>query len=488
MMKLNDVLEPLRFTSFISKENPVVTSLEMDSREVKKGTLFFCIKGYTVDGHDFAKDAENKGAVAMIAEHPLSVNVPVIIVKDAKRAMAKLACHFYNNPTRSLNLIGVTGTNGKTTVTHLIERMMIDHQKKTGLIGTMYTKIGEQEQETKNTTPESLPLQQIFRKMVDNDVDTAIMEVSSHALHLGRVRGCDFDVAVFTNLTPDHLNYHGTMEAYLYAKGLLFAQLGNQFSNKVAILNTDDPASEELAKMTTVDIVTYGVKNQADISANNIKMTPAGTSFELTVFKESIQISMKLIGMFNVYNALAATAAAVVSNIPVKQVKQSLESISGVTGRFEPVNEGQDFTVIVDYAHTPDSLENVLNTVKEFATNDIYAIVGCGGDRDRTKRPVMANIAVELATKAIYTSDNPRSEDPKQIIDDMVKGVSRTNYEVVIDRAKAIKQAINEAKSGDIIVIAGKGHETYQIIGDKILDFDDREVARRALKERISKC
>jgi UDP-N-acetylmuramoyl-L-alanyl-D-glutamate--2,6-diaminopimelate ligase len=459
----------------------------MDSRRVKEGTVFICIKGYTVDGHDFAEKAADQGAVAIIAERPLPVSIPVIVVTDTKRAMAKLACHFYGNPTQKLHLIGVTGTNGKTTVTHLIEKVMQDAKRKTGLIGTMYTKVGSRQYETKNTTPESLPLQQLFHEMVDEKVETVMMEVSSHALHLGRVRGCDFNVAVFTNLTPDHLDYHNSMEAYLYAKGLLFAQLGNTFQDKVAVLNKDDPASIELSRLTTADVVTYGVKENADVMATNVRITPAGTTFDIHAFGERETISLQLIGMFSVYNALAATAASLVSNVRLRDVKNSLEQVKGVSGRFEPVDEGQNFTVIVDYAHTADSLENVLKTVKEFAAKRIFAIVGCGGDRDRTKRPVMAQIASTYADRAIFTSDNPRSEDPKQIIQDMIAGVNNEQYEVIVDRKKAIKQAIKEAEKDDIIVIAGKGHETYQIIGDKTIHFDDREVAREGIAERANK-
>ncbi|WP_227935985.1 UDP-N-acetylmuramoyl-L-alanyl-D-glutamate--2,6-diaminopimelate ligase [Alkalihalobacillus deserti] len=484
-MKLQELLKPLRFQHNIIKENPNVSSLEMDSRNVKNGTVFICIQGYTVDGHDFAIQAEKQGAVAIIAERPLSVSIPVIIVKDTKRIMAKLACHFYDNPTKKLHLIGVTGTNGKTTVTHLIEKIMQDASKKTGLIGTMYTKIGDTEQETRNTTPESLPLQGLFKEMVEAQVDTVMMEVSSHALHMGRVRGCDFNVAVFTNLTQDHLDYHQSMEAYLFAKGLLFAQLGNTFSDKVAILNADDPASLELSRLTTVDVVTYGINELADIKAENIIITPSGTKFDMIAFGKRETISMNLIGLFSVYNALAATAASLVSNVPLSTIKESLQQIQGVAGRFETVDEGQDFTVIVDYAHTSDSLENVLKTCKEFAQKQIIAIVGCGGDRDKTKRPIMAKIAVDYADRAIFTSDNPRSEDPEQIIKDMTAGVNEGEYVMILDREKAIKQAIKEANPDDIIVIAGKGHETYQDIGGKKHHFDDREIARLAIRERV---
>lgn len=488
MMKLRELLQPLRFEKIITNDNPEVTSLEMDSRQVKEGTVFFCVKGYTVDGHDYAKQAEERGAVAIIAERRLPVSIPVIVVSDTKRAMAKLACHFYQNPTEKMHVIGVTGTNGKTTVTHLLEKIMQDASKKTGLIGTMYTKIGEEKYETRNTTPESLTLQHLFKLMVDAGVECAMMEVSSHALHQGRVRGCDFDVAVFTNLTPDHLDYHDSIEAYLYAKGLLFAQMGNTFRDKVAVLNVDDPASLELSRMTTADVVTYGITGQADVMATNIEMNAAGTTFTLSAFGEEVMISMHLIGMFSVYNALAAATAALVSGVSLEGIKNSLELVKGVAGRFETVDSGQDFTVIVDYAHTSDSLENVLKTITGFAKKRIFAVVGCGGDRDRTKRPVMARIATKYADLAIFTSDNPRSEDPQQIIKEMVAGVEDGKYEVIVDREMAIKKAVNNADPGDIIVIAGKGHETYQILNDKTIHFDDREVASQAIKERLTSC
>nr|WP_100373296.1 UDP-N-acetylmuramoyl-L-alanyl-D-glutamate--2,6-diaminopimelate ligase [Bacillus sp. FJAT-45037] len=484
MIKLQELANVLRGFEWKNEGNPTIHQIEMDSREVQSGTLFFCVEGYTVDGHDYAAQAVEKGAVAIVANRVLpSIDVPVIIVRDTKRAMAKLSTYFYGNPTSNMHLIGVTGTNGKTTVTHLLEQMMKDVKKKTGLIGTMYTKIGDVELKTLNTTPESITLQKRFKEMVDAGVDTALMEVSSHALHLGRVRGCDFDVAVFTNLTPDHLNYHKTMESYLYAKGLLFAQLGNSFSDKVAVINVDDQASEELLKMTTVDVLTYGIKIKADVMAKQINIAAAGTTFILEAMGEQIDIEMKLIGMFSVYNALAAASAALASGVSLKDIKDSLERVEGVSGRFESVDSGQDFTVIVDYAHTSDSLENVLTTVKEFAKGSISVVVGCGGDRDRSKRPVMASIATKYADQAILTSDNPRSEDPKQILDDMVEGLDAENYTVILDRKEAIYQAIGEAKKDDIIVIAGKGHETYQILGSRTIHFDDREVAREAIKE-----
>ncbi|MCM3726044.1 UDP-N-acetylmuramoyl-L-alanyl-D-glutamate--2,6-diaminopimelate ligase [Neobacillus cucumis] len=486
-MKLQMLLESLHAIVPYKGENPEITSIENDNRKVQKGSLFICIKGYTVDGHDFAESAVKNGAVAILAERPLDLEVPVVLVNNTTRAMAVLADAFYGQPTKSLHLIGITGTNGKTTTSHLIEKIFADAGEKTGLIGTMYTKIADKTIETKNTTPESLTLQKTFKQMVDAGVNTAVMEVSSHALDLGRVHGCDYNVAVFTNLTQDHLDYHQTMEEYKRAKSLLFAQLGNTFDlnkPKFAVLNADDPAAEMYSRSTAAHVVTYGIEQEADIKAKNIQMTPKGTVFDLEMKGVSYPIRMQLIGKFSVYNVLASITTALVSGLEIEQIIQSIESVEGVAGRFELVNAGQDFTVIVDYAHTPDSLENVLKTIQHFAEKRVFVIVGCGGDRDRTKRPIMAQIACKFATDPILTSDNPRSEDPVGILKDMEEGVQGENYQVIPDRRKAIFTAVSQASPGDVILIAGKGHETYQIIGKEVLDFDDRLVAREAIKGR----
>jgi UDP-N-acetylmuramoyl-L-alanyl-D-glutamate--2,6-diaminopimelate ligase len=464
-----------------------IVSIENDHRKVVTGSLFICIKGYTVDGHDFASQAVENGAVAVIAEKELSLDVPVYIVNNSSRAMAMLADAFYEQPSHHLHLIGITGTNGKTTTSHIIEKVLSDYGKKTGLIGTMYTKIGEKIIETKNTTPESLTLQKTFKQMVDEGVDSTVMEVSSHALDLGRVHGTDFNVAVFTNLTQDHLDYHKTMEEYRRAKGLLFAQLGNTFnvnSPKYAVLNVDDTASKEYIKTTAAPIITYGIDQQADLQATNIKMSASGTQFDLLTPLGKKKVSIQLIGKFSVYNVLASIGAALASKIPLDDIIRSIEGVQGVSGRMELVDAGQSYAVIVDYAHTPDSLENVLNTILQFAKKRVFVVVGCGGDRDRTKRPIMAKIASELATDPIFTSDNPRSEDPVEILKEMEMGATSKRYQVIVDRKEAIAFAITQAESDDIILIAGKGHETYQQIGKQTFPFDDRVVAKEAIKER----
>ncbi|UQD51616.1 UDP-N-acetylmuramoyl-L-alanyl-D-glutamate--2,6-diaminopimelate ligase [Bacillus methanolicus] len=486
-MKLHTLLKFLHPLVPYNGDDPEITAIHNDNRLVEPGSLFICIKGHTVDGHDFAQSAVEKGAAAILAERDLQLDVPVIIVKDTYRAMAVLADAFYGQPSHKLHLIGITGTNGKTTTSHLIEKIFSDAGKKTGLIGTMYTKIGDQTFETKNTTPESLTLQKTFKQMIDSGVETAVMEVSSHALVYGRVHGCDYNVAVFTNLTQDHLDYHKTMDEYRRAKGLLFSQLGNTFCHdkpKFAVLNADDPASREYIQSTAAHVITYGIDQPADIKAENLKITANGTVFDLITPFGVEKISMKLIGKFSVYNVLASIGACLVSGISLKQMIKSIEEVEGVPGRFELVNAGQDFAVIVDYAHTPDSLENVLKTVKQFAERNIYVVVGCGGDRDRTKRPLMAKIACKYATHPIFTSDNPRSEDPLQIIRDMEEGVKGKQYKSIVDRKEAITYAINNAQKGDVILIAGKGHETYQQIGSEVFDFDDRVVAKEAIEKR----
>lgn len=487
-MKLDDLLHALFTYKQMGEGNPEITSVESDNREVQAGSLFVCIPGYTVDGHDFAKDAVNKGAVAIISEKEMDLTVPVIVVKDTHRALAEIANHYFQNPTEAFSLIGVTGTNGKTTVSHLIEKVHRDQHQKTGLIGTINIKIGDEEFETKNTTPEPLLLQKQFAKMREQNVDTAVMEVSSHALTLGRVRGCDYDIAVFTNLSQDHLDYHGTMAEYRQAKGLLFAQLGNTYHSdqkKIAVLNADDDASSDYEKMTSAHIFSYGIEKPADVNASGIAFSANGTTFKLHTPEEEREVKLKLTGKFSVYNALAAIAACLASRIELSDILTSLEAIEGVPGRFELVDEGQNFPVIVDYAHTPDSLENVLTTVREMAKGKVFAIVGCGGDRDRTKRPLMAKIATRIADTTVLTSDNPRSENPEHILDDMVEGVNG-HYVRITDRAEAITHAIKQASEGDVVLIAGKGHETYQVIGENVYDFDDRVVASQAIKERQS--
>lgn len=486
MVTLHELTKQLFIKKIINRDNPTVTSLVMDSREVTEGSLFFCVKGYQVDGHDFAKEAEEKGAVAVVAERVVDVDIPIVLVREVKRAMAILSAYFYNEPSKKLRVIGITGTNGKTTTSHFIDSILQKNKKKTGVIGTLYTKIGSVTRETKNTTPESLLLQQTFAEMVEKNVEYCVMEVSSHALDLGRVRGVSFDTAVFTNLSKDHLDYHETMESYGQAKGLLFSQLGNTFDgNKMVILNGDDPLSKYYEKITAQQILTYGLEKGNDVVAREVTMTPFGSTFQLVTPWGEKRVRFPLAGKFNVYNALAAASVCLVEGIPLKDIVSALERVKSVDGRFQSVDVGQSFAVIVDYAHTPDSLENVLSTIQAMTGGNIYTVVGCGGDRDKTKRPEMAKIAATYSHHAFFTSDNPRTEDPEHILQDMVNGVkNETNYTVIVNRKEAIHEAIGKAKKGDVVLIAGKGHETFQIIGKETFPFDDRLVAEKAIIER----
>ncbi|MBC1473495.1 UDP-N-acetylmuramoyl-L-alanyl-D-glutamate--2,6-diaminopimelate ligase [Listeria grandensis] len=494
-MELKKLIQAIPYNRIMQVKEDVlhieINAVEQDSRQVRDGTLFVCIDGEVVDGHDYAKIAQEQGAVAIVAERMLAdVTLPIILVQDGKRAMAMLAAAFYENPTAEMALIGITGTNGKTTVSHLIEFILADHAVTTGLIGTMYRKIGAEILETKNTTPDSLTLQKTFRQMRQAKVTTAIMEVSSHALVQGRVYGSEYDIAVFTNLSQDHLDYHKTMEEYAHAKSLLFAQLGNGYGGvaKTAVMNADDAYARFMTEATGVSLLSYGIEKEATFQARNIRISSKGTAFDLHFQGEVIHAELKLIGKFNVYNALAAIAtvyAAKEGPDTLPEIIASLEKVPGVAGRFELVDAGQQFPVIVDYAHTPDGLENVLKTVSEFATGRIFVVVGCGGDRDKGKRPQMAQIAVKYATDPIFTSDNPRTEAPMQIIEDMLAGVPNATYAVKEQRHDAIRFAVNQAKAEDVILIAGKGHETYQIIGDVVHDFDDRIEARDAILAKI---
>jgi UDP-N-acetylmuramoyl-L-alanyl-D-glutamate--2,6-diaminopimelate ligase len=486
-MELKELLTYLVNYEMDIVANPEITSIEQDSRKAGEGCLFICIEGFIYDGHDFADQAAANGAAAILSERDLSLkaSIPIIKVKDTKRAMAILADAFFGHPTQNLHLIGITGTNGKTTTSHLIEKVFREAGKNTGMIGTIEMKIKERSYKVSNTTPDSLFLQNAFYQMKEEQVDVAVMEVSSHALDQGRVRGCDFDIAVFTNLTQDHLDYHKNMEEYQFSKSLLFSQLGNAYhraDRKVAVLNNDDPASRMFERITSAQVISYGIDHDSDIRAKNISIGSKGTTFMLETPKGNRQVTLKLIGKFSVYNVLAAISTCLLSGLDLDQIIRSLEKVEGVPGRFEPVVEGQEFTVIVDYAHTPDSLENVLRTIKEFSKGKVTVVIGCGGDRDRAKRPLMAGIAVDLADEAIFTSDNPRSEDPLQILKDMEEGADEGKYTTIPDRKKAIEHAVSKADADDIILIAGKGHETYQIIGKEVYDFDDRIVAKEAIK------
>ncbi|WP_010270136.1 UDP-N-acetylmuramoyl-L-alanyl-D-glutamate--2,6-diaminopimelate ligase [Paenibacillus senegalensis] len=493
-MQIKELASLITPSKLTGNEQAKIKGIQIDSRKVNEGDLFICLTGSLKDGHDYARQAIDNGATALVTEKRLEVEVPQLIVKNSRLAMAIIADHFYQHPSKELKVIGVTGTNGKTTTTYLLEKILNDHGCSTGLMGTIEMKIGGQIYPVLNTTQDAADLQKSFRQMKDEGENYCVMEVSSHALEMGRVKGVHFRTALFTNLTQDHLDYHGTMERYREAKGLLFSRLGNTYASSeaersYAVLNADDPASEYFARMTSAQVITYGINNEADVRAHNIRITSQGTAFTLSTFKGEQDVNLKLIGKFNVYNALGAVAAALLENIPLEEIVSSLERTGSVQGRMEVVDEGQPFLVLVDYAHTPDGLENALSTISEFAEGQIFSVFGCGGDRDRTKRPQMGEIAARYSDYVFVTSDNPRSEEPEAILDDiepglLEAGLTADQYEKISDREEAIRRAIDKAGPKDVILIAGKGHETYQIINGTTRHFDDREAARQAIRGR----
>lgn len=493
-MNLREISRLFTVSRIIGDENQTFTGVQSDSRKVGPGDLFLCVRGLVVDGHRFAAKAVEQGAAALVVEEPLPLDVPMLVVKDVRFAMAVIASRFYGYPSREMKVIGVTGTNGKTTTTYILEKILTDRGLRTGLMGTVRMRIGEEEFPAENTTQEALELQRNFRRMRDVGTDYCLMEVSSHALDLGRVKSVRFRTALFTNLTQDHLDYHKTMEDYRSAKGLLFSRLGNELpgdpeERSYAVLNADDPASAYYAKQTAVEVLTYGIDNPSDVRAENIRITAKGTSFRLVTYLGETDVHLKLVGKFNVYNALGAVAVSLLEGVSLEQVKESLEGMLPVEGRMEAVDEGQDFLVLVDYAHTPDGLENALAAVKEVAEGRVITVFGCGGDRDRTKRPKMGRIAARYSDYVLVTSDNPRSEDPEAILKDIEPGVldaglPEEKYAMIADRRTAIQKAIEMASPKDVVLIAGKGHETYQLIKGATLHFDDREEARIALRSR----
>jgi len=472
--------------------NKPITSLTYDSRQAKPGTLFVCLSGAKVDGHDYILQAHNSGAVAVLVEKDVTVpaNVTIIRVPSTRVAMQTIAPYFFDYPARKLRMIGVTGTNGKTTTTYLIRSILKHAGYQVGIIGTIQTVIGERSLPVKNTTPDVIELQATLAEMVKNGMDYAVMEVSSHALALGRTAGCEFDVGVFTNITRDHLDFHVTFENYIDAKAELFRMLGapNVYKqNKSAIINADDSAANTILQNTKCRSITYSIQHSADIRAENIEILAAGATFSAAGWFGTIPLQLKITGTFNVYNILAAIGVCLAEGIDCNIIREALEKFESVPGRFELVDEGQPFSVIVDYAHTPDGLENILKTARQFADKRIIVVFGCGGDRDRTKRPIMGRIAAELADVVIATSDNPRSEDPAFILSEIETGITEAlsegkTYEKIIDRRQAIERALAIAQRDDIVIIAGKGHENYQILKDKTISFDDKEVARQIIR------
>lgn len=478
-MLVRDLLRGVNYQVLQGTDDVSIDGLSWDSRRVGKNSLFICVRNVNADRHDFAIQAVEAGASVLVIEHEVGdipANVSVIKVDNTRKTMATIACAYYGHPSKYLNLIGITGTNGKTSVSWFISRILEETGRKTGIIGTIENRTGSgilKVEKLNPTTPDSIELQAMLREMLDEGVTDAALEVTSSALVNYRVEHCQFHIGVITNLTQDHLDEHGTMENYKNAKMKLFKMC------RYGVVNADIPIYSEIRENASCEkIISYGIDADADFRAENIQYAINGVGFTLNFCGRKRDIWLQVPGKFSVYNALAAAGACYLSGLSPEQIVKGLEKIKGVRGRFESVPNPKGCLVIVDYAHTPDGLENILNSIKEFAKKKIYTVFGCGGDRDRTKRPVMGEIAGKLSDYCIITSDNPRTEDPAGILDDIEAGILKTGcpYDKVADRRDAIYSALEKAEAGDIVLIAGKGHETYQIFADHTIHFDDREV------------
>ncbi len=470
-----------------------INAITDDSRAVSPHSLFVAVKGEQVDGHEFIPAAMRGGIVALLSQQPVSeVSLPFVRVDDSRKALGLLGGRFYGDPSSKIRMIGVTGTNGKTTTTYICKALLEALGHPVGLIGTVANQIGERSMPATHTTPGSLELQQLLAKMVTSGCTTAVMEVSSHALAQDRTSGCEYDVAVFSNLTQDHLDFHKTMEEYFQAKLKLFTGLkGGLKTNKRAIVNIDAPYGTRIVERCQVPVWTYALNAKADLRAEAVRLSLQGTTFTAATPVGNFPIESHLVGEHNVYNLLAAIGVALHEGATPEQIREAVARVTNVPGRFERVIAGQPFTVAVDYAHTEDALVRLLTSAQVLKTGRIITVFGCGGDRDRGKRPKMGEAAVRYSDVVILTSDNPRTEDPLSILEQVEVGViealrlrPHVQYRKVSDRRDAIQEAVREAQSGDMVLIAGKGHEDYQIIGTKKVHFDDREVAR-AVIERL---
>ena len=478
-MKLTELLADVDVKKIIGAEQLNITGIAFNSMEVRPGNIFVCISGFKTDGHKYAPDAIERGAIAIIAERDMSdLGVTCIVCDNTRAALAAAAAAFYGHPERRFRLIGITGTNGKTTATYLIKSVLESLGRKVGLIGTNQNMIGAEIIPSNHTTPDALELMKLFSQMAEKGAEYVVMEVSSHSLALDRVTACRFDVGAFTNITQDHLDFHETMEKYLEAKGILFG------ISKAGVINRDDNGSDYLIGCSKCDrLLTYGIENECDLRASEVELSEKGVAFKVTYGGKDYHVELGIPGMFSVYNALTALGCLVSAGIHMDDAVEGLKNARGVKGRVEVVETNRDFSVIIDYAHTPDGLYNVIRTIRGFCKGRIITLFGCGGDRDAGKRPKMGRIAAELSDYCVVTSDNPRSEDPAAIIADVVKGVEggKCDYKVVVNRFEAIETALDMAQPNDVVLLAGKGHETYQILADRTIDFDEREIVRKLL-------
>jgi len=461
-----------------------ISSLSCDSRAIEKNSLFVALSGAQFDGKEFIAQAVDKGACVVVADDPLlnrQSTEKVCYLYDSQPFvfLRKLAQKYFGKSSDKIRVIGVTGTNGKTTIVYLMESILKSAGLNSGIIGTINYRIGNKTTPSLNTTPGFLQNQNLLAEMVREHTDYCIMEVSSHALDQGRVDLIDFKTAIFTNLTSDHMDYHKTRENYFNAKSKLFTELS---SGANAVINVDDGHGRKLISMTDANIITYGIDNQADVMAKDIQAHISGTQFKLVCPEGQANIRTNLVGRYNISNILAAAAAGLAEGLSLDQIKKGIEQLRMVSGRLEKIEYGQDFTILIDYAHTQDALENVLETIRETSDAKIILVFGCGGDRDKTKRSKMGHVADQLADRIIITNDNPRTEDPQSIIDDIVAGIHGDHHEVIINREEAIQKAMDIARPGDVVLITGKGHERYQIFNDKTINFDERQIIREYLR------
>ncbi len=508
-MKLGELAGTLERPSSLPPDwlDREVLDIAYDSRKVRPGSLFVAVRGFHSDGHLFILQAVKLGAVAVVTERYSSTaaatNTPQIVVEDSRRALALLANAFYDHPSQKLALIGITGTNGKTTTAYLVKAIIEAAGGAAGLIGTIDYRVGDNVYPAPNTTPESLDLQRLLAEMVGLGATHCVMEVSSHALELGRTLGCTFAAAAFTNLTQDHLDFHGTMDAYFRAKLLLFSGLA---PDRSAVVNLDDARAGEIIKATKAKIITTGMAARADVQpAGTVQHGIRGLSFEVTTPSGAVPVESPLVGRHNIHNILTAVGIGTALGFSTEAISRGIKNMKAVPGRMEKVDEGQPYGVVVDYAHTEDALIRLLEAVRELASSRIITVLGCGGDRDRTKRPKMGAAAIRGSDVVIVTSDNPRTEDPLSIIGEIEQGMTegmrmpspdaapdpvrgRTPYAVIPDRQTAVAAAIGMAKPGDVVVLAGKGHEDYQIIGNTKIHYDDREAAREEIRKSILHC
>ncbi len=497
-MKLFDLVKGIPDAQYIQDVEMDVTGIAYNSARVKKGDLFVAVPGFKADGHDYIPDALERGAVALLVTDPGSLpgilppGVAAVRVKDARAALARAADVFFRHPSGGIKLVGVTGTNGKTTTTFLIDSICRSAGMSTGLVGTVRYRIGDVDLPVERTTPEALDLQEMFARMVEEGVHVAAMEVSSHALDLHRVDGCEFAVGIFTNLSQDHLDWHKDMDNYYMAKRKFFKPAPDDaIVVRNAAVNIDDDYGRRLLRDMKAGALTFGIGAGCDLRGEMLELELKGSRVRFSYQGEEREFSTSLVGDFNLYNMLAATSAALLLELDLDRAIAGIQSCPGVPGRFQPVEEGQEFAVIVDYAHTPDSLAKAVQSARKVSRERVITVFGCGGDRDRGKRPLMGRHAAELSDLTVITSDNPRSEDPLAIISEIESGMGdaavRTVYEVVPERREAIARALDEARPGDVVLIAGKGHEQGQIFADRVVPFDDFEVASEILREMRSR-